>query len=185
MTGRNFDAPFLRAGELPPDRPLELVVPITVESTDLDYAGIVSNIAYVRWLEHARNRFFARYADPAEWMARHVAAAVAETRIRYLRPVRPGSEVLGLMWVCAARHVGNIPTARAYISDITEPRDRARSFAWLGAAFVDPSLRPFALAAQRVVTANWEAMRPERLPEPLLEAWGALNPLRSESHADS
>jgi len=30
---------------------------------------------------------------------------------------------------------GNIPTARAYISDITEPRDRARSFAWLGAAF--------------------------------------------------
>lgn len=30
---------------------------------------------------------------------------------------------------------GNIPTARAYISDITEPRDRARSLAWLGAAF--------------------------------------------------
>jgi DHA1 family tetracycline resistance protein-like MFS transporter len=30
---------------------------------------------------------------------------------------------------------GNISTARAYISDITEPRDRARSLAWLGAAF--------------------------------------------------
>jgi DHA1 family tetracycline resistance protein-like MFS transporter len=62
---------------------------------------------------------------------------------------------------------GNIPTARAYISDITGPRERARSFAWLGAAFglgfiVGPAmggaLSAFGFAAPAWVAAGLAAV---------------------------
>jgi len=144
---RNPDFPGNRT--LPADRPLELAVPITVETTDLDFAGIVSNIAYIRWLEHLRNRFFARYADPMAWMEDHIAAAVAETHIVYLRPVGPGTVLTGRIWAEEVRHVG----------------------VRMGVAVTDADLNPFALATQRVVTADWQAMRPVRLPESLKYAW--------------
>ncbi|MBP9004334.1 MAG: thioesterase family protein [Candidatus Hydrogenedentes bacterium] len=141
------DFPKNRA--LPAERPLELVVPLTVETTDLDYAGIVSNITYIRWLEYLRNRFFARYADPLAWFRDHIAAAVAETHILYLRPVGPSTALTGRIWLMEARHVD----------------------ARLGAAITDSDLTPHALATQRVVTADWQAMRPVRLPEALVQAW--------------
>ena len=151
MSGVPGETGFPGNRSLPGERPLELAVPITVESTDLDFAGIVSNIAYIRWLEHLRNRFFARYADPLEWMGAHIAAAVAETHIVYLRPIGPGAVLTGRMWAAGVRH-----------ADIR-----------LEAAITDMDLNPFALAMQRVVTADWQAMRPVRLPEPLTRAWAA------------
>lgn len=111
------DFPKNRA--LPAERPLELVVPLTVETTDLDYAGIVSNITYIRWLEYLRNRFFARYADPLAWFRDHIAAAVAETHILYLRPVGPSTALTGRIWLMEARHVDARLGAAITDSDLT------------------------------------------------------------------
>jgi len=158
MTARGSDENFLKNRKLPDFRPLEIAVPITVETTDLDYAGIVSNICYIRWLELMRNRFFAQFACPQSWMAQRTAAAVAETQIMYMRPLRFGAALNGLMWALEVRHVD----------------------ARLGAAVIDDARNLCALAVQRVVTANWETMRPVRLPDTLLQAWQDLGQHQNE-----
>ncbi len=39
------------------DRPLEVELTIPVRSYDIDFAGIVSNIVYIRWLEDLRSKW--------------------------------------------------------------------------------------------------------------------------------
>ncbi len=84
------------------DKPLytELIRP--VRTYDIDSAGIVSNIVYVRWLEDLRSELF-EDVYPLEQMERTgVVPVVAATNVSYKRSVTLLEEVCSAMWVAKA-----------------------------------------------------------------------------------
>jgi len=50
----------------PPIRPFLIEVPLPVRTYDIDFAGIVSNIVYIRWLEDLRLEDGRPIETPAE-----------------------------------------------------------------------------------------------------------------------
>lgn len=69
-------------------------IALEVYTFDIDFAGHVSNITYIRWLEIGRLRLL----DAAGWpvteaLARGVVPILASTEIRYRRPIKLGDAV--------------------------------------------------------------------------------------------
>ena len=73
-----------------------------VMTYDIDFAGIVSNISYIRWLEDLRNLFAEQSLSLGEALQRGIAPALMHTEIDYLAPVRFPNTVTGRMWL--AKH---------------------------------------------------------------------------------
>lgn len=70
---------------------LEIVtenVPLRVSGYDIDFAGIVSNIVYVRWLEDMRTHWCDRYVPLTEMFADGYCPIVLSTTIQYHRAIR-------------------------------------------------------------------------------------------------
>lgn len=84
-------------------RPLLTALTFQARTYDIDFAGIVSNIVYVRWLEDLRGEMLAgRY--PAESIrATGVGPVLLHTDIHYRRALRFGDRPQGRMWVAEAR----------------------------------------------------------------------------------
>lgn len=80
-------------------RPLEVVLPLRVGSYDIDYAGIVSNIVYVRWLEDLRLKMLEEHLPLPDQVAEGYAPILLTTHIDYHRALRMFDEPVGRMWV--------------------------------------------------------------------------------------
>ncbi len=77
-----------------PDEPA-IAVAIRVYYYDTDAAGVVHNVAYLRFVEEARTRLAEHVAWSLEEMATGpVIPVVARTEIDYLRPARLGDRLL-------------------------------------------------------------------------------------------
>ena len=88
----------------PPARPaIERALP--VRTYDIDFAGVVGNIVYVRWLEDLRLALMDEAYPIARALADDVAPILLATRIRYERPVTIQDALLGRMWVTAMEKV--------------------------------------------------------------------------------
>ena len=73
---------------------------VEVFTFDIDFAGHVSNIAYIRWLEMTRVRFLDAMGLPIdELVASGVAPIIAGTEIAYLRPIRLREPVAIELWL--------------------------------------------------------------------------------------
>jgi acyl-CoA thioester hydrolase len=72
---------------------------LPVRTYDIDFAGIVSNIVYVRWLEDLRLAMLAEAYPIARALSDGVAPILLETQIAYERPVTIHDAVTGRMWV--------------------------------------------------------------------------------------
>src|SRR5260221_6198645 len=72
---------------------------LPIRTYDIDFAGIVSNIVYVRWLEDLRLAMMAEAYPIARALAEDVAPILLETRIAYERPVTIHDALQGRMWV--------------------------------------------------------------------------------------
>jgi acyl-CoA thioester hydrolase len=70
-----------------------------VMTYDIDFAGIVSNISYIRWLEDLRNLFAEQALSIGDALQRGIAPALMRTEIDYLAPVRFPDTVIGRMWL--------------------------------------------------------------------------------------
>jgi acyl-CoA thioester hydrolase len=70
-----------------------------VMTYDIDFAGVVSNITYIRWLEDLRNHFAAQVLPIGEALKRGIAPTLMRTEIDYLAPVRFPDNVEGRMWL--------------------------------------------------------------------------------------
>jgi acyl-CoA thioester hydrolase len=70
-----------------------------VMTYDVDFAGIVSNIVYIRWLEDLRNLFARRVLSIDEALRRAIAPVLSRTEIDYLAPARFPDELEGRMWL--------------------------------------------------------------------------------------
>jgi len=83
---------------------------IEIKTYDIDFAGIVGNIVYVRWLEDLRLAMMAEVYPLTQAVADDVAPVLLETRIVYKRPLRLQDQVVGRIWAAgmtgARRHIG-------------------------------------------------------------------------------
>lgn len=115
-----------------------------VMTYDIDFAGIVSNISYIRWLEDLRNVFAEQALSLGDALRRGIAPALMRTEIDYLAPVRFPDIVTGRMWLA----------------------EHGRSKWDLAAEFESQGTGQLvARARQTGVFVSLETLRPVRLPE--------------------
>ncbi len=77
---------------------VELDLPI--RTYDIDFAGIVSNIVYVRWLEDLRLTMLAQYYMPlSELLLTGIAPILTNTEINYQRQLTIHDRAIGKMWI--------------------------------------------------------------------------------------
>ena len=69
-----------------------------VKSYDIDFAGVVSNLVYVRWLEDLRLTLLATAMPLREQVTAGFVPVVAETQIQYRRPIALWDSPVGHMW---------------------------------------------------------------------------------------
>ncbi|MBX3085499.1 MAG: acyl-CoA thioesterase [Anaerolineae bacterium] len=80
-------------------RPFEIALPIPVRTYDIDFAGIVSNIVYIRWLEDLRLAMLDAYFPLQTQVTDGIGPVLVSTQIEYKRPIRLFDKVIGRMWV--------------------------------------------------------------------------------------
>lgn len=82
-------------------RPLEISLKIPVKTYDIDFAGIVSNIVYVKWLEDLRLQFLAENLPIHQQLEQGYAPIISGTEITYKRPIKLIDEVIGCLWLAS------------------------------------------------------------------------------------
>jgi acyl-CoA thioester hydrolase len=87
------------------DRPLEVELQLPVRTYDIDFAGHVSNIVYIRWLEDLRMQFLNEHLPLREQWANGVVPVLASTHIEYRRPIYLFDQPVGRLWMSRAERV--------------------------------------------------------------------------------
>jgi acyl-CoA thioester hydrolase len=83
--------------------PIRLAFP--VRTYDIDFAGIVSNIVYVRWLEDLRLELLARAYPLARLVADGLGPVLLETHLLYRDALTVHDRPEGRMWAEAMGRV--------------------------------------------------------------------------------
>ena len=99
-------APDISQAMSSPNRSMfvELVIPI--RTYDIDFAGIVSNIVYIRWLEDLRLAMLIQYYMPMSDLIRTgIAPVLIKTNIDYKNQLTIHDQALGKMWIEKIGHV--------------------------------------------------------------------------------
>jgi acyl-CoA thioester hydrolase len=84
-------------------RPFEVIIHFPVQTYDIDFAGVVSNIVYIRWLEDLRLRILEEHYPLERFLEAGVAPTLIETHIRYIRAVTIHDRPVGRMWISTVR----------------------------------------------------------------------------------
>jgi YbgC/YbaW family acyl-CoA thioester hydrolase len=79
-------------------RPLNVTVPIRVQTYDIDAAGHVNNGVYVRWLEDLRMEVLRQYYPLKAFTDAGLMPILANTNIAYKRSILLHDEPVGHMW---------------------------------------------------------------------------------------
>jgi acyl-CoA thioester hydrolase len=79
--------------------------PLVIRTYDIDFAGIVGNIVFVRWLEDLRLGMMEEAYPLQRALVDDIAPLLLETRIAYHRPVTIHDRLLGRMRVVALERV--------------------------------------------------------------------------------
>jgi acyl-CoA thioester hydrolase len=80
-------------------------LPLRVRTYDIDFAGIVSNIVFIRWLEDLRLALMDQAYPLVRALSDDVAPILTATRIAYHRPVTIADKLLGRMRVAGLGRV--------------------------------------------------------------------------------
>lgn len=129
-------------------KPLYVRLSFTVKTYDIDYAGIVHNLVYIRWLEDLRLQLLAESMPMERMLAGSFSPILTRTDIEYRKPLRLGEEIHGHMWV----------------QDLGRTRWSVRGQIMRGEAIA-------ASARQYGYFADLETLRPVRIPQPLQDLW--------------
>ncbi len=127
---------------------LLIEIPIIVKTYDVDFAGIVHNMVYIRWLEDLRFQILADYLPIEQMLTDGITPILVRTTIEYKRPVTMGDSVLGRMWV----------------DDLGRSRWTVRGQIWNADDLA-------ADATQVGYFASLETLRPIRIPASLRRVW--------------
>jgi acyl-CoA thioester hydrolase len=123
----------------------------TVQPSEIDDQGHVSNVEYLRWLQNAAVEHSAAQGWPAErYLATGAVFVVRSHQIEYLQPAFAGDEVKIMTWV---NHFAKCTTLRKY--QVIRERD--------GVLLVT--------AATTWAFVSWPQRLPRRFPRELVEAF--------------
>jgi acyl-CoA thioester hydrolase len=98
-------------------RPLEIEMMLPVRTYDIDFAGVVNNIVYVRWLEDLRLEMLARYFPLNEALAQGIAPMLVQTTVNYKQSIRLSDQPIGKMWAKSMESVRWTVTAEIWVAD--------------------------------------------------------------------
>ena len=98
-------------------RPLLTSLTFLAHTYDIDFAGIVSNIVYIRWLEDLRGQMLAEHYPVEMMRAKGVGPVLLHTDIHYRRALRLGDRPLGRMWVAETRRTRWVLRAEFILED--------------------------------------------------------------------
>ena len=79
--------------------------PLPIRTYDIDFAGIVSNIVFIRWLEDLRLGLLDQAYPLVRALAEDIAPILLSTRINYRRPVTIADPLVGRMRVARLTRV--------------------------------------------------------------------------------
>src|SRR5260370_19541176 len=71
--------------------------PLPIRTYDIDFAGVVSNIVFIRWLEDLRLGLMDEAYPLIRALAEDIAPVLLSTRIAYRRPVTIADPLVGRM----------------------------------------------------------------------------------------
>jgi acyl-CoA thioester hydrolase len=80
-------------------KPFEVTLDFPIRTYDIDYAGVVSNLVYLRWLEDLRLTVLEVHYPFERLLEAGLAPTVTETLIQYKRPAGIKDQASGRMWV--------------------------------------------------------------------------------------
>jgi acyl-CoA thioester hydrolase len=80
-------------------RPLEIELTIPVRSYDIDFAGVGSNIVYIRWLEDLRSKWLDEHFLLDKQVEQGYVPILTETQIEYKRQIKLFDRVVGRLWI--------------------------------------------------------------------------------------
>jgi acyl-CoA thioester hydrolase len=127
-----------------------LILSFPVRTYDVDFAGIVSNIVYVRWLEDLRVELLERAYPIERMVADGIGPVLLETNIAYRDAVT----------------IHDRPEGRMRVEELGRVR-------WTVAAeFVSADGRVHATARQSGLFIRLATRRPIAIPQPLRAAYG-------------
>ena len=84
--------------------PLFIEVPLLVNTYDIDVAGHVNNIVYVRWLEDMRNVLFAQIYAMEKLLELNHHLVVISSEIKYRKQIRLFDKPIGKMIIHSYSH---------------------------------------------------------------------------------
>jgi acyl-CoA thioester hydrolase len=132
----------------PEKRPFGVRIAFHVQTYDIDFAGIVSNIVYIRWLEDLRLKLLEEHWPLDRALHDGYTPILLSTQVHYLRALKLFDAPSGTMWLS---ELGKARFALEAIFDL------------------DGSL--VARAAQTCAFVNSISLRPMRVPTGLREKY--------------
>jgi acyl-CoA thioester hydrolase len=130
------------------ERPSQISIPIRVKTYDIDFANIVHNAVFIRWLEDLRTELMVDVYPIETMLADGLSPILTKTEVEYRRPVRFGDEVTGVMWV----------------SNLSRVR-------WVVEAEIKVGEQVSTFARQQGYFADLKTLRPARMPDLLRKWW--------------
>ena len=98
-------------------QPLAVTLDLTVKTYDIDFAGIVSNIVYIRWLEDLRLKLFEFYLPLQSLMEQGYCPIIHSTAIEYKKALRVFDRPVGKMWMSQLGRLKCTLQAEIYLHD--------------------------------------------------------------------
>lgn len=133
---------------MPQNHPTLVTLPITVMTYDIDYAQIVHNVVYIRWLEDLRTALISDSYPIEDMLADGISPILARTVIEYRLPIRFGDEAIGSMWV------SDLGRTRWTVEAEIRVGDQIRTY-----------------ARQQGIFTDLKTFRPVRIPTHLRNMW--------------
>lgn len=78
---------------------LPVSLKLRIGTYDIDFAGVVSNIVYIRWLEDLRLRFMEVHYPLEEATKKRTVPLISRLKAHYIQPLRMFDEPLGTVWI--------------------------------------------------------------------------------------
>jgi acyl-CoA thioester hydrolase len=82
-----------------PDRPLYVEKEFEVRTYDIDFASVVGNMVYIRWLEDLRLKLLATYSPLKDQLNQGQGPILTKTTIEYRKAVTIFDKPIGKMWL--------------------------------------------------------------------------------------
>jgi acyl-CoA thioester hydrolase len=128
--------------------PLFVARAFVVRTYDVDFASIVHNLVYIRWLEDLRLDLLQPHLPMEQMLHSGYSPILTHTEIDYIHPISLGDPVHGKMWVSELGRTRWALQAEFKTGDTLASR-----------------------ATQRGYFADLQTLRPVRAPERLQALW--------------